>query len=87
MQMFPQGSIDPNLIVQIMAWWLDESDLGDIDKLIQAFVQATQGQTDAALKADASGQLQNLFALAQQKIDLNSSGTEENTSAIQKQAS
>ncbi len=87
LQMFPQGSIDPNLIVQIMAWWLDESDLGDIDKLIQAFVQSTQGQTDAALQADASGQLQSLFALAQQKIDLNSSGTEENANAIQKQAS
>lgn len=73
-QLFGGAIVNPMAIVSMLQWWLDESDLGDIDKFIRTFSQAVSGQMQ---QAQAAGQQQEavelagaLMDLAKKKVDL-----------------
>ena len=76
--MFGNVGVPPQAISLILQWWLSESDLGDIDKFIQAFAgvirEQQEGQADEAQKMNAMQQVQGMLDLAAKKQSLEAPG-------------
>ena len=75
--LFGGAVVNPQAIASGIEWWLSDSDLGDIDKFIEAFAAALgvadeQMQNDQQ-KAEAFALATNMLELAQKKIDLTNS--------------
>lgn len=72
--MFSGVPLPAQAISLILNWWLDESDLGDVDKFIAAFTQVIQAQeaeqADAAMRQQATQQVASILQLANMKQNM-----------------
>lgn len=72
--LFGGAMVNPNVIASILQWWLEESNLGDIDKFLQSFIQGLQQDqqmaTEQMEQAEAFGATEKILQLAKQKQDL-----------------
>lgn len=75
--LFGGAVVNPAAIAAVLEWWLTDSDLGDIDKFIQAFAMALgladEQQQDDAQKAEAIALADQMLELAQKKMNLSNS--------------
>lgn len=74
--LFGGAIVNPAAISAILDWWLSDSDLGDIDKFIEAFSKAIQQEAaagvDAQAKESAFMDTANILDLAKKQLELTS---------------
>lgn len=64
---FGPAAIDPR-------WWLADSDLGDMELMINRIEAAVQAQAQAAEANEAMEGAANILTLAKQKLEIDSAG-------------